>query len=49
MQEAYPFTVKPKGQSRNKQDFLLFGEAVPGANEPLEKLAPPKSESLCRM
>lgn len=49
MQEAYPFTVKPKGQSRNKQDFLQFGEAVPAASEPLEKLAPPKSESACKM
>lgn len=49
MQEAYPFTVKPKGQSKNKQDFLQFGEAVPAANEPLEKLAPPKSESACKM
>lgn len=49
MQEAYPFTVKPKGQAKNKQDFLLFGEAVPGANEPLDKLAPPKSESTCKM
>ena len=25
MQEAYPFTVKPKGQAKHKQDFLLFG------------------------
>ena len=49
MQEAYPFTVKPKGQAKNKQDFLLFGEAVPAANEPLDKLAPPKSESTCKM
>lgn len=49
MQEAYPFTVKPKGQAKHKQDFLLFGEAVPAANEPLEKLAPSKSESLCKM
>jgi branched-chain amino acid transport system substrate-binding protein len=49
MQEAYPFTVKPKGQAKNKQDFLLFGEAVPGANDPLDKLAPPKSESACKM
>ena len=49
MQEAYPFTVKPKGQSKHKQDFLQFGEAVPAANEPLEKLAPPKSESACKM
>jgi branched-chain amino acid transport system substrate-binding protein len=49
MQEAYSFTVKPKGQAKNKQDFLLFGEAVPAPGEPLEKLAPPKSDSLCKM
>lgn len=49
MQEAYPFTVKPKGQAKHKQDFLLFGEAVPAPNEPLDKLAPPKSESTCQM
>lgn len=50
MQEAYPFTVKPKGQPRkDKNDFLAFGEAVPGANEPLDKLAPPKSDSTCKM
>ena len=49
MQEAYPFTVKPKGQAKNKQDFLLFGEAVPAANQPLDSLAPPKGESACKM
>lgn len=48
MQEAYPFTVKPKGQAKHKQDFLLFGEAVPAPNEPLEKLAPTKAESACK-
>ncbi|MBI5719527.1 MAG: ABC transporter substrate-binding protein [Burkholderiales bacterium] len=49
MQEAYPFTVKPKGQAKDKQDFLLFGDAVPAANQPLDVLAPPKSESACKM
>ena len=49
MQEAYPFTVKPKGQAKNPQDFLLFGEAVPAANEPLEKLAPTRAENACKM
>lgn len=49
MQEAYPFTVKPKGQARNKQDFLLFGEAVPAANQPLDSLAPTRAESACKM
>lgn len=49
MQEAYPFTVKAKGQAKNKQDFLLFGEAVPAPSESLEKLAPSKADSLCKM
>jgi len=49
MQEAYPFTVKPKGQAKDKWDFLKFGDAVPGPNQPLDLLAPPKAESACRM
>lgn len=49
MQEAYPFTVKPKGQAKNKQDFLLFGEAVPAPSQSLELLAPTKAESACKM
>jgi branched-chain amino acid transport system substrate-binding protein len=49
MQEAYPFTVKPKGQAKNKQDFLLFGEAVPTANQPLDILAPTKADNTCVM
>jgi branched-chain amino acid transport system substrate-binding protein len=49
MQEAYPFTVKPKGQARDKWDFLKFGEAVPAPNQPLESLAPTKAENTCVM
>lgn len=49
MQEAYPFTVKPKGQARDKWDFLKFGDAVPGASQPLELLAPTRAESACKM
>lgn len=49
MQEAYPFTVKPKGQAKDKYDFLQFGNAVPGKNQSLEMLAPSKAESTCRM
>jgi len=49
MQEAYPFTVKPKGQAKDKWDFLKFGDAVPAANQPLELLAPTKEDSACRM
>jgi branched-chain amino acid transport system substrate-binding protein len=49
MQEAYPFTVKPKGQAKDKWDFLQFGEAVPAPNQPLDLLAPTKAESTCKM
>ena len=49
MQEAYPFTVKPKGQAKNKWDFLKFGEAVPRADQPLELLATTKAENTCKM
>jgi len=49
MQEAYPFTVKPKGQAKDKWDFLKFGEAVPAPNQPLDLLAPTKAESTCKM
>ncbi|MEY4653063.1 MAG: hypothetical protein RI884_1644 [Pseudomonadota bacterium] len=49
MQEAYPFTVKPKGQAKDKQDFLKFGDAVPAANQPLDLLATTKAENACKM
>jgi branched-chain amino acid transport system substrate-binding protein len=49
MQEAYPFTVKAKGQAKTKYDFLKFGEPVPAANQPLELLAPTQAESTCKM
>ena len=49
MQEAYPFTVKAKGQAKDKWDFLKFGDAVPAANQPLELLAPTKAENTCVM
>jgi branched-chain amino acid transport system substrate-binding protein len=48
IQEAYPFTVKPKGQARDKWDFLAFGAAVPAADKPLEILNPPKSANTCK-
>jgi branched-chain amino acid transport system substrate-binding protein len=47
IQEAYPFTVKPKGQAKDKWDFLAFGAAVPAANQPLEIINPPKSQNAC--
>src|SRR5512134_1182438 len=47
IQEAYPFTVKPKGQAKDKWDFLKFGDAVPAPSEPLESINPPKSANAC--
>ena len=49
MQEAYPFTVKGKGEAKHKQDFLKFGEAVPAANQPLDLLATTEAENTCKM
>ena len=47
VQEAYPFTVKPKGQAKDKQDFLAFGAAWPAANQSLEIINPPKEQNSC--
>jgi len=47
MQEAYTFTVKPKGQAKDKWDILKFGPAIPAPNQPLELLAPTKAENPC--
>ena len=49
MQEAYPFTVKPKGQAKDKYDFLKFGDAVPGPTQSLELLAPTKADNVCKL
>ena len=48
IQEAYPFTVKPKGQAKDKWDFLAFGPAVPAPDQPLETINPPKSANTCK-
>ena len=47
IQEAYPFTVRAKGQAKDKWDFLELGTAIPNANEPLEVINPPKSANAC--
>jgi branched-chain amino acid transport system substrate-binding protein len=49
MQEAYPFTVKPKGQAKSKWDFLALGGAVPAADESLEVLATQKAQNTCKL
>jgi len=48
MQEAYTFTVKPKGQAKDKWDFLKFSAALPAANQPLESLAVKKEQNTCK-
>jgi branched-chain amino acid transport system substrate-binding protein len=49
MQEAYPFTVKPKGQAKDQWDLITLGAAVPNANEPLEVLAPTREQNPCTL
>jgi branched-chain amino acid transport system substrate-binding protein len=49
MQEAYPFTVRPKGQAKDQWDFIALGSAVPDANEPLESLAPTREQNPCSL
>jgi branched-chain amino acid transport system substrate-binding protein len=47
MQEAYPFTVRQKGQAKDQWDFLALGQAVPNANESLEALSVQKAQNTC--
>jgi len=47
IQEAYPFTVKPKGQAKDQWDILQLGSAVPGPGEPLEVLSIRKDQNTC--
>ena len=49
MQEAYPFTVKPKGEAKDKWDLITLGAAVPDANEPLQVLAPTREQNPCTL
>jgi branched-chain amino acid transport system substrate-binding protein len=49
MQEAYPFTVKPKGHAKDKWDMLELGAAIPGPNESLESIALTKEQNPCSM
>jgi branched-chain amino acid transport system substrate-binding protein len=49
MQEAYPFTVRPKGQAKDQWDFIALGSAVPDASEPLESLAPTREQNPCSL
>lgn len=49
MQEAYPFTIKAKGEAKDKWDLLALGAAVPGPNEKLEVLAPTREQNPCTL
>ena len=49
IQEAYPFTVKPKSEMKNKWDMLVLGDPVPAANKPLESIFPTKAQNSCEM
>ena len=49
MQEAYPFSVKPKGKAKDQWDTLALGPAVPNANESLEVLSVTKEQNACVM
>src|SRR5471032_3488440 len=49
MQEAYPFTVRPKGHAKDQWDFIALGTALPAAGEPLESLAPTREQNPCSM
>ena len=47
IQEAYPFTVRKKGQAKDQWDFLELGQAVPTASESLEVLSVQKDQNAC--
>lgn len=49
IQEAYPFTVKPKNEMKDKWDMLVLGDPVPAPNQPLETIYPTKAQNPCAM
>jgi branched-chain amino acid transport system substrate-binding protein len=49
MQEAYPFTVKEKGNAKDQWDTLDLGAAVPGPDQSLETIALTKEQNPCSM
>ncbi len=49
VQEAYPFTVKPKGEMKDKWDMLVLGDAVPAAGAEIESIYPTQQQNPCNM
>ena len=47
MQEMYTVTAKPKGQAKDKWDFIQLGAILPAAGQSLEVLAPTQQENAC--
>ena len=49
IQEAYPFSVKPAGQIKDKWDLMELGPAVPAANQSLEVIYPTRAQNPCTL
>ena len=49
VQEAYPFTVKPKNEMKDKWDMLVLGDPVPAPGQPLETIYPTQAQNPCEM
>lgn len=49
MQEMYTVSAKPKGQAKDRWDFMALGATVPAPGESLEVLAPTREENACRV
>ncbi|HZB93913.1 MAG TPA: ABC transporter substrate-binding protein [Stellaceae bacterium] len=49
VQEAYPFSVKPKNEMKDQWDMLVLGPAVPAASAPLETIYPTRQQNACTL
>jgi branched-chain amino acid transport system substrate-binding protein len=49
VQEAYPFTVKPKSEMKDQWDMLVLGDPVPVPDQPLESIYPTQAQNPCEM
>ena len=49
VQEAFPFTVRPKGKAKDQYDLLDLGTAVPTAKESLEVIYPTQAQNSCTL
>lgn len=49
IQEAYPFAVRDEGSYSDVHEMMALGEAVPGADAPLEDIYPAAGSSGCHI